>query len=270
MVSERRPARHGQRHLLDALQSLLPSFNSAAKQSDLEGNIPGAQLRNLSPGYTLVLVNGKRRNTSAYTSVGTFPGQSYTDLSLVPVSAIDHVEVLRDGASAIDGLRRDRRGVQRHPEVQRAQAPMSVSSFGRTYAGDGDRTRFSANKGFALGVRSFLNLSAEITDQDDAVRSLTYRDSYLIYPAVGANGRLVRLGANNSLPAGATPNPKKPRGMRRPSPTRVRNGFKTVALATNVGYGTRRPPRCLWLRHVFHERQVCTPELSTAGGHLAA
>src|SRR5262245_60254540 len=46
----------GKSNLLDALQSLLPSFNSAAKQSDLEGNIPGVQLRNLSPGYTLVLV----------------------------------------------------------------------------------------------------------------------------------------------------------------------------------------------------------------------
>jgi iron complex outermembrane receptor protein len=76
----------GKGNLLDALQSLLPSFNSAAKQSDVEGNIPGVQLRNLSPGYTLVLVNGKRRNNSAYTSVGTFPGQSYTDLSLIPVS----------------------------------------------------------------------------------------------------------------------------------------------------------------------------------------
>src|SRR3954468_19376628 len=31
----------GKGNLVEALQSLLPSFNSAAKQSDLEGNIPG-------------------------------------------------------------------------------------------------------------------------------------------------------------------------------------------------------------------------------------
>lgn len=225
----------GKGNLLDALQSLLPSFNSAAKQSDLEGNIPGVQLRNLSPGYTLVLVNGKRRNNSAYTSVGTFPGQSYTDLSLIPVSAIDHVEVLRDGASAIYGSDAIA-GVFNVILKSDARSGGVGVEFGRTYIGDGDRTRVSANKGFALGDKGFLNLSAELTDQDDAVRSLTYRDTYLIYPAVNSKGQLVKLGTNNSLPAGATPNPAEATRDAQAQSNQGTNGYTTRAAAVNGDY----------------------------------
>jgi len=225
----------GKSNLLDALQSLLPSFNSAAKQSDLEGNIPGVQLRNLSPGYTLVLVNGKRRNNSAYTSVGTFPGQSYTDLSLIPVSAIDHVEVLRDGASAIYGSDAIA-GVFNVILKSDARSGGVGVEYGKTYIGDGNRTQVSANKGFALGDKGFVNLSAEYTDQDDAIRSLTYRDSYLIYPAV-RNGQLVRLGTNNSLPAGATPNPSEATRDAQAQSNQGTNGYTTKAAALNGSYG---------------------------------
>ena len=225
----------GKSNLLDALQSLLPSFNSAAKQSDLEGNIPGVQLRNLSPGYTLVLVNGKRRNNSAYTSVGTFPGQSYTDLSLIPVSAIDHVEVLRDGASAIYGSDAIA-GVFNVILKSDARSGGVGVEYGKTYIGDGNRTQVSANKGFALGDKGFVNLSAEYTDQDDAIRSLTYRDSYLIYPAV-RNGQLVRLGTNNSLPAGATPNPSEATRNAQAQSNQGTNGYTTKAAALNGSYG---------------------------------
>lgn len=224
----------GKGNLLDALQTLLPSLNSAAKQSDLEGNIPGVQLRNLSPGYTLVLVNGKRRNNSAYTSIGTFPGQSYTDLSLIPVSAIDHVEVLRDGASAIYGSDAIA-GVFNVILKSHADSGGVSVEYGQTYAGDGGRTRASANQGFALGDRGFVNLSAELTDQDDAVRSLTYRDSYLIYPAI-RDGQRVRLGTNNSLPAGATPNPAETTRDAKAQSNQGTNGYQTRTAALNASY----------------------------------
>lgn len=224
----------GKGNLLEALQTLLPSFNSAARQSDLEGNIPGVQLRNLSPGYTLVLVNGKRRNNSAYTSIGTFAGQSYTDLSLIPVSAIDHVEVLRDGASAIYGSDAIA-GVFNVILKSNADSGGVSVEYGQTFAGDGGRTRASANQGFALGGRGFVNLSAELTDQDDAVRSLTYKDSYLIYPAV-RNGQLVRLGTNNGLPAGATPNPAEATRDAKAQSNQGTNGFETRSAAVNASY----------------------------------
>jgi iron complex outermembrane recepter protein len=81
----------------------VPSFNYN-KQSGSDGadHIDLATLRGLGPDQTLVLVNGKRRHQTAFVAVfGTRGrGNSGTDLSAIPVGAIDRVEVLRDGASA--------------------------------------------------------------------------------------------------------------------------------------------------------------------------
>src|SRR4030095_16879474 len=61
-----------------------------------------ATLRGLGPDQTLVLINGKRRHQTAFVAVfGTRGrGNSGTDLSAIPLGAIDRVEILRDGASA--------------------------------------------------------------------------------------------------------------------------------------------------------------------------
>lgn len=63
------------------------------------GNIfggAGFNLKGLGPGSTLTLLNGHRL------AAGGLDG-SMVDISLVPLSAIDHIEVLDDGASAIYG-----------------------------------------------------------------------------------------------------------------------------------------------------------------------
>jgi iron complex outermembrane recepter protein len=80
-----------------------PSFNYN-KQSGSDGadHIDLATLRGLGPDQTLVLVNGKRRHQTAFVAVfgARGRGNSGTDLSALPLSAIDRVEILRDGASA--------------------------------------------------------------------------------------------------------------------------------------------------------------------------
>ncbi len=53
-------------------------------------------LRGLGTGSTLVLLNGRRMSPSGF-------AQRFTDISSIPVSAIERVEVLTDGASAIYG-----------------------------------------------------------------------------------------------------------------------------------------------------------------------
>ncbi|HEX7845672.1 MAG TPA: TonB-dependent receptor, partial [Chitinophagaceae bacterium] len=74
------------------------------KQSGSDGadHIDLATLRGLGPDQTLVLINGKRRHQTAFVAVfGTRGrGNSGTDLNAIPASAIDRIEVLRDGASA--------------------------------------------------------------------------------------------------------------------------------------------------------------------------
>jgi iron complex outermembrane recepter protein len=60
-------------------------------------------LRGLSPDHTLVLLNGWRRHQTAVVNTfayGTGAGSSGVDMNAIPASAIDRIEVLRDGASA--------------------------------------------------------------------------------------------------------------------------------------------------------------------------
>lgn len=93
----------GRTDLTAIMNYAAPSLNYN-KQSGSDGadHIDLATLRGLGPDQTLVLINGKRRHQTAFVSVfGTRGrGNSGTDLNAIPVSAIDHVEILRDGASA--------------------------------------------------------------------------------------------------------------------------------------------------------------------------
>ena len=90
-------------NITDILNYAAPSFNFN-KQSGSDGadHIDLATLRGLGPDQTLVLINGKRRHQTAFIAVfGTRGrGSSGTDLNAIPVAAIDHIEILRDGASA--------------------------------------------------------------------------------------------------------------------------------------------------------------------------
>ncbi|MCU1755663.1 TonB-dependent receptor plug domain-containing protein [Pseudomonas helleri] len=86
-----------------ALQTLLPSFNFP-RQSNSGGadHVRAAQLRGMSPDQVLVLVNGKRRHTSAVVNDSSKIGRGTApvDFNSIPISAIKRIEVLRDGAGA--------------------------------------------------------------------------------------------------------------------------------------------------------------------------
>src|SRR5690606_8155072 len=90
--------------LATALARALPSLNYPRAAVGTEGTdaVRPAQLRGLSPDQVLVLVNGKRRHPSAQINISGVQGRgsSPVDLNAIPISAIDRVEVLRDGASA--------------------------------------------------------------------------------------------------------------------------------------------------------------------------
>lgn len=86
-----------------ALQTLLPSF-SLPRQSNSGGadHVRAAQLRGMSPDQVLVLVNGKRRHTSALVNDSSKIGRGTApvDFNSIPISAVKRIEVLRDGAGA--------------------------------------------------------------------------------------------------------------------------------------------------------------------------
>ena len=85
--------------------NLISANNSAGNVS--VGNVIGAttfsnqtaSLRGLGGSSTLVLVNGKRLGTFA----GGISGAEGVNLAAIPFAAIERVEVLKDGASAVYG-----------------------------------------------------------------------------------------------------------------------------------------------------------------------
>ena len=89
--------------LTSVLNMAAPSFNYN-KQTGADGadHLDLGTLRGLGPDQTLVLINGKRRHQTAF--VGLFGsrgrGNSGADLNAFPQSAVDRLEILRDGASA--------------------------------------------------------------------------------------------------------------------------------------------------------------------------
>ncbi|MBN8493386.1 MAG: TonB-dependent receptor [Burkholderiales bacterium] len=75
------------------------SINSAFSVGGVNGGASFADLRGLGPARTLVLLNGKRLVMNPYDS-GNASG---VDLNTIPYGAIDRIEVLNDGASALYG-----------------------------------------------------------------------------------------------------------------------------------------------------------------------
>ena len=94
----------GRTETAQIIQALAPSFNfPRATISDGTDHTRPATLRGLSPDQVLVLVNGKRRHTSALINVNNSIGRGsgMVDLNAIPASAIERIEILsRDGAAA--------------------------------------------------------------------------------------------------------------------------------------------------------------------------
>ena len=96
----------GHATLADALNSLPQVFSGMATEGTLSVGADrsgvnatyatGVNLRGLGTGATLVMVNGRRMAGAG--AVGDF-----ADVSTIPTAAVDHVDVLLDGASALYG-----------------------------------------------------------------------------------------------------------------------------------------------------------------------
>ncbi|WDE02963.1 TonB-dependent receptor [Thalassomonas viridans] len=93
----------------DNLQQLLErmpvagsgTFSTRGNSQDSTANGGAAvSLRGLGPDATLVLINGRRASISAFAESIT---NSFVDINSIPVSAIERIDILKDGASAIYG-----------------------------------------------------------------------------------------------------------------------------------------------------------------------
>jgi iron complex outermembrane receptor protein len=103
VITREQIAQSGYTETAQVIQSLTPSFNFPRPTiTDGTDTVRPATLRGLGPDQVLVLVNGKRRHQSALVHLNNSIGRGSTgvDLNAIPLAAIDHIEVLRDGAAA--------------------------------------------------------------------------------------------------------------------------------------------------------------------------
>lgn len=175
-----------QLELNQVLRDQSPSFNASYQTiSDGTDHVNPASLRGLGPDQVLVLVNGKKRHTSALVHVnGTFGrGTVGVDLNAIPKSAIARVEVLRDGASAQYGsdaiagvvnvvLKEDANKIQ----INGGFGAHNVPGNGDLTPGfsdeiDGKTQWFNANYGLEIGEGGFFNISADYLNKGRTNRS---------------------------------------------------------------------------------------------------
>ncbi len=153
----------GQQSLTQVLAQSLPSLNFQGFGGDTANLTLSVALRGLSPNHTLVLVNGKRRHTTANLSVlggSPYSGSATTDLSFVPTAQIGHIEVLTDGASAQYGS--DAIAGVINIISKNADHGGSISATGGSnYQNGGETAGVNANLGFKLGDKGFFNVTGE-------------------------------------------------------------------------------------------------------------
>ena len=155
-------AKVGQPNLIQALAQITPSFSAEALGGDTGALTLSARLRGLSPNDTLVLVNGKRRHSTANLHVlsGQYQGAATSDLDLIPVSAIDHIEVLQEGAAAQYGTDAIA-GVVNIILKKNSGGGMASAMAGQYFEEGGATYDFNGNIGFDLGGKGFLSITGE-------------------------------------------------------------------------------------------------------------
>jgi len=159
------------------LQSLSPSINFPRQSvTDATDVVRPFTLRGLSPDHTLVLVNGARRHQTALVNTfayGTGAGSSGVDMNAIPASAIDRIEVLRDGASAQYGSDAIAGVVNVVTKKGRFTPFVNVAAGRYTpkdYPDDGTTVDVNGGWGLALGSGS-LALFGEFLDRQPTNRA---------------------------------------------------------------------------------------------------
>ena len=94
---------NGFANVADVMTSLTQNLGALDNNQNTDGFSPGAQavdLRGLGPNHTLVLVNGRRIADYPQSYGGN---SNFTDISNLPTTLIDRVEILSGSASAVYG-----------------------------------------------------------------------------------------------------------------------------------------------------------------------
>jgi iron complex outermembrane recepter protein len=166
----------GQVEINQILHYLAPSFQSN-RQTIADGTdfVDPGSLRGLGPDHILVLVNGKRRHSSALVNVNGTVGRGTvgTDISAFPAAAIERIEILRDGAAAQYGSDAIA-GVINIVLKRDVNHLVGMVTGGTHKSGDGTLVQAGLNYGLKIGKRGFVNLTGEYTTRGATNRMKEY------------------------------------------------------------------------------------------------
>lgn len=139
--------RTGKQTIQDVLRGITADGQGSIPASFTGGFAAGSaavSLRGLGVNSTLVLVNGRRMATYGLADDGA---RNFVDLNALPLEAVERVEVLKDGASAIYGA--DAVGGVVNVILRKNYTGASLGgSYGQTGRNDGQTKRAFATLGF--------------------------------------------------------------------------------------------------------------------------
>ena len=165
----------GQQNVFDALSKTLPSIDLPPVGFDTAGLVRAIRLRGLSPDDVLVLVDGKRRHISGNINadIGPVGGSDPVDLDMIPISMIDHIEILRDGAAAQYGSDAIA-GVINIITKKKTSGGSAYAQEGATYVQDGFTNNLGVSQAVSLGGNGYFDLSADYRYHDHTNRDGTF------------------------------------------------------------------------------------------------
>lgn len=168
----------GKASIADVVRSISADNNGSISGSftnGFAGSASGVSLRGLSVSSTLVLINGRR--TAPY-GFGDDGQRSFVDLNSIPLDAVDRIDILKDGASAIYGSDAIA-GVVNIILRQNYVGKTISANVGQSGHGDGTVTSISGAIGFGDMDTDKFNVFATIDAKKSGEIKQTNRDKWI-------------------------------------------------------------------------------------------
>ena len=216
VITRQEIERSGYSTLADVMR-FLPANSALAYEETFTGSFSrgssGVSLRGLGQRATLTLINGRRMANMPFAQNLQ---DAFVDLNSIPLAAIERIEVLKDGASAIYGsdalagvvniiLRKDFVGIE------------GTAGYGRTKHGDGEETRASLAAGHGdlakdrfnvIGVVDYLKRDAVWVRDRDWSRTADqsrYQGGTDLRSTLSSPGNYARVPGTNPFPGARLP-----------------------------------------------------------------
>lgn len=134
----------------------------------------GLNLRGIGSQATLVLINGRRLAPYAQPEYQT----TFVDLNSVPVGAVERIEILKDGASAIYGSEAIA-GVVNIILRNSFEGAEISASYAQSQKHDGEQTRLTGSYGFGNLAEDKFNIYATLDVRNRKPTLIKNRDDYM-------------------------------------------------------------------------------------------